>query len=123
MTALGNSAHENQTLSLTAAAGSVVQISLDGSATGATSGAIATWKWAGDSVPLACTSAAGGTVRNFDLYRNRSLYFPSNTGTTFSNSSLTAGNTYTYYVIVRFTDGGTVTSNTVSVPVASNICR
>jgi hypothetical protein len=58
MTALGQSAHENQTLSLTAAASSVVQISLDGSATGATAGTVVTWKWAGDSVPLACASAA-----------------------------------------------------------------
>jgi hypothetical protein len=60
-------------------------------------------------------TVSGGTETVFDIYRNGSLLYPSNTGTTFNNyGSLVAGQTYSYYVIVHLTSGSTATSNTVN---------
>src|SRR5208283_5866069 len=60
-------------------------------------------------------TVSGGTENTFDLYRNGSLLYTSNTGTTFDNYPLTAGSTYSYYVVVHLSDGTTATSNTASV--------
>lgn len=51
----------------------------------------------------------------FDLYRNGSLLYPANTGSTFLNTSVTAGTTYTYSVTAINASGSTPSSNTVSV--------
>jgi hypothetical protein len=67
-------------------------------------------------------TVSGGTASTFDLYRNGSLYSPSNTGSTFDNYPVTAGTTYSYYVVVHLTSGSTATSNTVSVSVPGNTC-
>lgn len=48
---------------------------------------------------------------------------PSNTGTTFDNYPVSAGSTYSYYVTVRLTTGGTMNSNTVAVSIPTNVCR
>jgi hypothetical protein len=61
-------------------------------------------------------------MSTFDLYRNGSLYSPSNTGTSFDNSAnVVAGQTYTYYVVAKNSCGSTQ-SNTVTVTVPSNVC-
>src|ERR1019366_3323428 len=64
-------------------------------------------------------TVSGGTASTFDLYRNGSLLYASNSGATFDNYPLTVGSTYSFYVIVNLTGGGTATSNTVSVTAAS----
>ncbi len=61
-------------------------------------------------------------MSTFDLYRNGSLYSPSNTGTYFDNfANVVAGQTYTYYVVAKNSCGSTQ-SNTVTVTVPSNVC-
>jgi hypothetical protein len=67
-------------------------------------------------------SVNGGTMNVFDIYRNGSLLYPSNTGTTFLNYPVTAGSTYNYFVVVHLTNGGTVNSNTVSIFVPVKVC-
>ena len=67
-------------------------------------------------------TVTGGTPNVFDIYRNGSLLYPSNTGTTFDNYPVTAGSNYSYYVIVRLTTGNSITSNTVTVSVPANVC-
>jgi hypothetical protein len=74
------------------------------------------------AMSLSFSVSGGGTSSTFDLYRNGSLLYPSNTGTTFDNYPVTAGSSYNYYVVVRLTNGSTATSNTVSVSVPSNLC-
>ena len=64
-------------------------------------------------------SVSNGTPSRFDLFRNGSLLYPSNTGTTFNNYPVTAGGSYSYYVVVHLTTGATVTSNTTSIAAPS----
>ncbi|MCF8128424.1 MAG: hypothetical protein K9N10_07910 [Deltaproteobacteria bacterium] len=72
------------------------------------------------AVRLNWTSSSNATY--YDVYRNGSLYSPSNTGNTFYNSAnVTAGQTYSYYIKAR-NSSGSQNSNTVSVSIPSNIC-
>lgn len=61
--------------------------------------------------------ASGATT--FDVYRNGSLLFPANTGSTFLNTSVTAGTTYSYYVVAKNASGSTI-SSTISVTADTN---
>jgi hypothetical protein len=70
-------------------------------------------------------TVSGGTSSTFDIYRNNSLLYPANTGTTFQSygipgDRLTPGQTYSYYVVVHLTSGDLVTSNTVSAIAPTN---
>ena len=61
---------------------------------------------------------SGATASSYDLYRNGSLY-PAGTGingTSFDNygSNVSAGGTYSYYVLAHLSSGGTLNSNTVN---------
>jgi len=72
------------------------------------------------AVRLTWTSSSGAT--SYDLYRNGTLYSSNLTGTSFDNTAnVVAGQTYTYYVVAK-NSAGTTQSNTVTVPVPSNIC-
>jgi hypothetical protein len=67
-------------------------------------------------------TVSGGTSSTFDIYRNGTLLYTANTGTTFQNygSNLTPEQTFNYYVVVHLAAGGTATSNTVSGVAPSN---
>jgi hypothetical protein len=68
----------------------------------------------GSSPQISLSGWGSSGADTFDLYRNGSLYSPSNTGPTFTNTSVTAGSTYSYYVVAKNAYGST-TSKTVSV--------
>ena len=64
--------------------------------------------------------ATGAT--SYDVYRNGSLYAPRIGGISFNDiSNVTAGQTYTYYVVANNVSGSTP-SSTVTVNVPSNVC-
>jgi hypothetical protein len=68
-------------------------------------------------------TVSGGTSSTFDIYRNGTLLYADNYGTTtFQNygSNLTPGQTFSYYFVVHLAAGGTATSNTVSAVAPSN---
>ena len=67
-------------------------------------------------------NVSNGTSSRFDLFRNGSLLYPANTGTTFNNYPVTVGGSYSYYVVVRLTSGASITSNTVNVSVPGKVC-
>ncbi len=72
------------------------------------------------AVNLTWGAASGAT--SYDLYRNGWLYSSGITITSFdNNANVTAGQTYTYYVIAKNANGSTQ-SNTITVSVPSNIC-
>ena len=73
----------------------------------------------GSSPKIVLSGWGSSGYTTFDLYRNGSLYSPANTGPTFSNTSVTAGTTYTYYVVAKNASGST-TSNTVTVTAPSS---
>jgi hypothetical protein len=60
-------------------------------------------------------TVSGGTSNNFDIYRDGTLLYSDNSGATFMNygPGLAPGQTFSYYVVVHLTGGGTATSNTV----------
>lgn len=60
-------------------------------------------------VSLSWTAAANAT--SYDLYRNGTVYAANLTGTTYSNTAVTAGTTYTYYVKAKNANGATNNSN------------
>lgn len=62
-------------------------------------------------IALSWTPSAGAT--SYDVYRNGTLYFSGLTGTTFLNTLVTAGTTYTYFIRAR-NSAGTRDSNTVT---------
>jgi pimeloyl-ACP methyl ester carboxylesterase len=67
---------------------------------------------------------SGITASSYDLYRNGSLY-PAGaglTGTSFDNygSNVSAGGTYSYYVLAHLNSGGTLNSNTVTATAPTN---
>jgi hypothetical protein len=70
-------------------------------------------------------TVSGGTSSTFDIYRNGTLDYPANTGTTFwsygtPGNRLTPGKTYSYQVVVHLAAGGTATSNTASAVAPTN---
>lgn len=60
-------------------------------------------------VNLSWTAAANAT--NYDIYRNSALYASNVSGTQYLNTAVTAGTTYTYYVIAKNANGNTTNSN------------
>ena len=62
---------------------------------------------------------SGGTASTYDVYRNGASFYPGDAGTTFSNTSVTAGQSYSYYVLAHLSSGGTTTSNTVTATAAA----
>jgi hypothetical protein len=68
---------------------------------------------------------SGGTESAFDLHRNGSLLNPANIGTTLMNYSagVVLGQSYPYYIVVRLSNGTTVTSNTVNKVTAPTTCQ
>lgn len=73
------------------------------------------------AIMLTWSTSNGAT--SYDLYRNDNLYSSGITGTTFDNNlNVTAGQSYTYYVVARNSTGTTQSSNTVTVSVPSDIC-
>ena len=73
----------------------------------------------GSSPQILLSGWSSSGADTFDLYRNGSLYSSANTGSTFSNTSVTAGTTYSYYVVAKNSYGST-TSNTISVTASSD---
>jgi Protein of unknown function (DUF1566)/Bacterial Ig-like domain/Putative binding domain, N-terminal len=68
-------------------------------------------------------TASTGTGVTYDLYKNGSLAQSGLTGTTFDNNvNITAGYSYTYYVVAKNANGGTQ-SNTITVSVPANVCE
>jgi hypothetical protein len=60
---------------------------------------------------------------SYDVYRNGSLYASGLTSAGGNNiTNVTAGQTYTYYVIARNANGSTQSNNTISVSVPLNVC-
>ena len=75
---------------------------------------------AAPAVQLNWTASSGAT--SYDLYRNGAAYSTGLTGTAFyNNANVVAGQTYSYFVRAR-NASGTTDSNTISVPIPSNIC-
>jgi PKD repeat protein len=75
---------------------------------------------AGPSVTLHWTASSGAP--SYDLYRNGSLYAQGITQLQYvNNASLTAGQTYTYYIKAKNSTGSTQ-SNTVTVPIPADLC-
>src|ERR1019366_50327 len=76
---------------------------------------------AGPAVQLSWSTASGSGV-SYHVYRNGAAIGSSTTGTSFyNNAGLAAGSTYTYFVRAT-SSGGTTHSNTITVPIAANIC-
>ncbi len=72
------------------------------------------------AVLLTWSTSSGAT--SYDVYRNGSSYASGITGTSYNNNlNVTAGQTYSYYVVARNSAGSTQ-SNTLTVTVSTNIC-
>ena len=72
------------------------------------------------AVRLNWTTSSGAT--SYDVYRNGGLYSSGITGNTFYNSAnVVAGQTYSYFIRANSSSGDT-DSNTISVPIPSDIC-
>jgi len=112
----------NQSVTFSGGAGATANVTGTGTQTQTTVNLGATTTCHGSSPEIDLSfSVSGGTETTFDLYRNGTLLYPSNPGTTFSNyGSLTAGQSYSYYVVVHLSGGGTATSNTVYATAPSN---
>jgi hypothetical protein len=75
---------------------------------------------AAPAVLLNWTTSSRATA--YDVYRNGTLYANGNTETSFDNNlNVSAGQTYTYYVLAGNTSG-TTQSNEVTVSVPSDVC-
>jgi hypothetical protein len=75
----------------------------------------ATPQCSGSSPQIVLSGWGSSGFTTFDLYRNGSLFYPANTDPTFTNTSVTAGTTYSYYVVAKNASGSTTSNNTVSV--------
>jgi hypothetical protein len=68
------------------------------------------------------TWTASSLATAYDVYRDGALYASGNTGTSFDNNlNVSAGQTYTYYVLAS-NNSGTTQSNQVTVSVPSDVC-
>ncbi|MGV7106722.1 N-acetylmuramoyl-L-alanine amidase [Flavobacterium sp. U410] len=70
----------------------------------------ATPQCSGTSTRISLSWTAAANATSYDIYRNGSLY-TNVTGTSFINTSVTAGTSYTYYVKAKNSSGSTNNSN------------
>jgi len=74
----------------------------------------------GTSTRIRLNWTASTNATGYDIYRNNSLYASNITGTQYTNTAVTAGTTYTYYVKAKNATGTTNNSNGTVTAVALN---
>lgn len=70
----------------------------------------ATPQCSGSSTRISLSWTASANATSYDIYRNGSLY-TNITGTSFVNTNVTAGTSYTYYIKAKNSSGSTTNSN------------